>query len=84
MTVPSSQDFQNSLPRLVFLEAMAHEDPTAANELLPLVYRELQNPAVFKNTSAHVITLRLNSNPPNSSPFLGSISRINGWMIELP
>jgi hypothetical protein len=37
--------------------------------MLPLVYQELQNLVAVKNSVGHVSSLRLNSNPQNSSPF---------------
>jgi DUF1016 N-terminal domain len=38
----------NSLPRLVNLEALAHGDPTTADEMMPLIYQELHKLAAFQ------------------------------------
>jgi hypothetical protein len=65
-------------PGLAFLEARAHGDPTAADELLPLIYRELQNLAAFQNSvgPCHYFASQFNS--IEFFALLVSIFRIKG------
>ena len=77
----SPQDFQNLL---VVVGLSRSPGIWRSDALLPWVYRELQNLAAFNNSvgTCHYFASQFKS--AEFFALLGSISRINGWMIELP